>query len=156
MYQGSVHLHSLLRWIITILAVLALGRALSGRAGNKPYSATDGKIALFTMISSHIMLLLGLYQWFVGPWGLKNIQNMGMAAVMKDGTSRFYAVEHLVGMLLAIVFITIGARVRKKEISDDAKHKGVLVWFGLALLIIFLSIPWPFREGLGRPLFPGM
>jgi hypothetical protein len=158
MYPGTVHLHSVLRWVILILAILAIFKAIAGISGKKQYTTGDGSIALFTMISSHIMLLLGLYQWIAGPMGLKNIQNLGgMGAAMKDGAARFWAVEHFAGMFIAIILITLGARARKLNVSDLAKHKKVLTYFGLALLLILVSIPWPFRaEGVGRGLFPGM
>ena len=109
------------------------------------------------MICADIMLLIGLYQWFTGPWGLKMIKASSMSAVMKNPVARFFAVEHLVGMLIAIILIHVGYSYSKKNMPDKVKHKRVLVFFGLALLIILISIPWPFRVvGAGRTWFPGM
>jgi hypothetical protein len=107
------------------------------------------------MISAHIMLLLGLYQWIAGPWGLRNIQAIGFGEVMKNGIHRFWAVEHFAGMLIAIILITVGKGVGKKNIPDASKHKRAFWFFLIALFIIMLTVPWPFREGLGRPLLPG-
>ena len=70
---------------------------------------------------------------------------------MKDRVYRFYAVEHLVGMLIAIVLITIARRVSKKNISDGAKHKRTFWLILVALLIILVSVPWPFMAGIARP-----
>ena len=109
------------------------------------------------MICADIMLLLGLYQWVTGPWGLKSIQTNGMGVVMKNSVLRFFAIEHLIGMLIAIVLIHIGYSYAKKNIPDAVKHKRTLVFFGLALLVILISIPWPFRAvGADRTWFPGM
>jgi hypothetical protein len=154
MYQGLLHLHSLLRWIILILLVVNIIRHFS--ASNQPFTASDKKLGLYLMIAAHITLLLGLYQWVTGPLGLQNIQNLGMGVVMKDSASRFWAVEHLTGMIIGIVLITIGKTVAKKNFTDTLKHKRSAILYTLALVIILLSIPWPFRVGIGRPWFPGM
>jgi hypothetical protein len=154
MYQGLLHLHNLLRWIILILLVINIVRHFS--ASNQPFTATDKKLGLSLMIAAHTTLLLGLFQWFTGTWGLVNIQNIGMAAAMKDTVSRFWAVEHTIGMIIGIILITLGKSVAKKPFADALKHKRSAILYLLALVIILLSIPWPFRAGIGRPWFPGM
>jgi hypothetical protein len=154
MYQGLLHLHSLLRWIILILLLINIVRHFS--ASNNPFTPADNKLGLFLMIAAHTTLLLGLYQWFTGPLGFQNIRNLGMGVVMKDSAYRFWAVEHMTGMIIGIVLITLGKSVAKKEFSDALKHKRSAILYTLALVIILLTIPWPFREGIGRPWFPGM
>ncbi len=155
MYTGLLHLHNLGRWILLILLVVALYKSITGMIGNKSFTEGDKKIGLFLMITAHLMLLVGLYQWFVGSWGLKNIQNLGMAAVMKDSVYRFWAVEHITGMLIGIVLITIARGSFRKKISDKAKHSRSFWLYFIALIIIFACVPWPFRDA-ARPLFPGM
>src|SRR6478672_7244536 len=107
MYQGILHLHNLLRWVVAVLLFIAIVKSLMGMLGNKPFANGDRKVGLFLMISAHIMLLIGLYQWFAGP-GLESIQSMGMANVMKNNVARFWAIEHPVGMIIGIILITIG------------------------------------------------
>ena len=55
------------------------------------------------------------------------------------------------GMLIAIVLITIGRGVAKKSIPDAAKFKRSFWLFLIALVIILATVPWPFREGIGKP-----
>ena len=69
-----------------------------------------------------------------------------MSAVMKDPGLRFFAVEHLAGMLIAIILIHIGKTQGKKPIGDKAKHRRTMIFYLVALLIILASIPWPFRD----------
>lgn len=154
MYTGLLHLHNLLRWVILILLVVNIVRHFT--AANKPFTATDKKLGLFLMIAAHTTLLLGIYQWFAGSWGFQNIQNLGMAVVMKDRVYRFWAVEHLTGTLIGIVLITLGKGVAKKNFSDAVKHKRSAILYLLALVIILAVVPWPFREAIARPWFPGM
>ena len=103
------------------------------------------------MIAAHTTLLIGVYQWIVGAAGLHSIQEYGFGEVMKNSTSRFFAVEHFAGMLIGIILITIARGKAKIQ-----NFKAALWLYLIALIIILVSIPWPFREGIGRPWFPGM
>src|ERR1041384_5234041 len=139
-YNIILHLHSGLRWIILLLLLIVIFR--SATAGQRSFNNADRKFALFTMIACDIMLLAGLYLWFFNERGLgyKSIQQSGFSNVMKDAVARFFAVEHTVGMLSAIVMVHIGKGYAKKNIPDSTKHKRVLLFFVLALLIILVSI----------------
>jgi len=155
MYNGMLHLHSVLRWIILVLLLAALIRSFVDR--HKPFTSDHSKTGLFLMIACDVMLLVGIYQWVAGDLGLKSIQQNGMGEVMKNAGLRFYAIEHTTAMLISIVLVHVGYSFTKKSVPDAMKHKRVLLLFGLALLIILISIPWPFRMvGTGRTWFPGM
>ncbi len=153
MYEALLALHNIGRWVVLILLLAAIIQALTGMTGNKAYTGRDKKVALFLMITAHIMLLIGLYQWLVGPFGLHNIQNQGMKAVMQNKISRFWAVEHLTGMLIGIIMITVGRSVGKKNIADSVKHRRSFWFFFIAFIVIIASVPWPFRD-VARPLLP--
>lgn len=152
METGLLHLHSFLRWVILLLLLLAIFKSLG--AGNKPFTSGHRKAGLFLMIAVDIELLIGLVQWFTGAFGLKAIQDQGMGAIMKNATLRFFAVEHLVMMVIAVVLIHVGKSFAKKNISDRKKHRKTVLFYVLALIVILAAIPWPFREiGLGRGWF---
>ncbi len=156
MYSFLLSVHNLLRWVILVLILVAIVRSLSGMVSGKPFTGTDKKIGLFLMISAHTTFLIGLYQWFAGPWGLQLIRNYGMGEVMKNAVYRYWTVEHLTGMLIAIVLITIGRGASKKSISDRSKHTRTFWFYLIALIIILAIVPWPFRPGIGRPLLPAV
>ncbi len=144
MYNGLLHLHNLLRWIILVLLLLSLVYAFTKNEKIR-------KTSLFLLISAHITLILGLFQWLNGNLGLKKIQELGFGEVMKTAEYRFWAVEHLAGMLIGIILITI-ARGKAKVLN----YKAASWLYLIALVIILASVPWPFRAGIGRPWFPGM
>lgn len=144
MYNGLLHLHNLLRWIILVLLLLSLVYAFTKNEKIR-------KTSLFLLISAHITLILGLFQWLNGNLGLKKIQELGFGEVMKTAEYRFWAVEHLAGMLIGIILITI-ARGKAKVLN----YKAASWLYLIALIIILASVPWPFRAGIGRPWFPGM
>ena len=100
MYSFLLHLHSILRWVVLLLLLVAIFNSLV--AGSRPFIRTDARTGSILVIFADIMLLIGLVLWYFGPRGYKLIESMGMTAVMKDPYARFFAVEHLAGMLVAI------------------------------------------------------
>ena len=60
MYQGLIHFHSMWRYVVLVLLLLAILKSLAGWFGNKEHTNGDAKLALFAMISLHIQLLVGL------------------------------------------------------------------------------------------------
>lgn len=144
-YNFLLHLHSIGRWVLLVLLLFAIFNHLI--AGNRPYIRTDARAGTILTIVADIMLLVGIVLWVAGPVGYKMIsEGGGMGAVMKDPTARFYAVEHMAGMLIAIILLHIGKAQSRKSIGDRAKHRRSLIFYSLALLIILVTIPWPFRE----------
>lgn len=150
-----VALHSWLRWILLILLLVSIVKSLSGFTGKKTLTAGDKKIWLFTMISAHTTLLIGLILLFVGTFGIAKGVPEGVS-VMKNATYRFYWVEHPLMMIIAIALITVGRGQAKKSIPDTIKYKKAFWFFLIALLLILAAIPWPFRTEIGRALVPGM
>ncbi len=140
-------LHALLRWVVLILIVSAVLRAFLGMQSKKTFSNSDQKTGFFLMIACDIQLLIGLVLYIAGPWGIKNIQQLGMSAVMKDGYSRFFAVEHILMMIVAIVLIHIGRAKAKKMGEAVGAHKVSFIYYVIAFVIMMISIPWPFRKG---------
>lgn len=150
LYTAMVHVHSVGRWVVLLLLLFGIFNSLI--AGRRPFIKSDKRLGLLLTIASDTMLLVGIYLYVAGPLGYKQFQNYNNAGeLMRNSAARFYAVEHLVGMLIAIVLIHIGKAQAKKLIGDQAKHRRTMIFYFLALLIILVSIPWPFRAvGAGR------
>jgi len=145
-----------MRWVILLLLVIAIVKAFVGMSSNNPFTNGDKKVGLFLMISAHLTLLIGLYQWLAGRYGILTTSVPEGVSVMKDAFYRFYWIEHPVGMIIAVALITIGRGQSKKNILDVLKHKRSFWYYLIALIIIIGTVPWPFRTGIGRPWFPGM
>jgi hypothetical protein len=111
---------------------------------NAPYTEGSRKLNLFTMISMHVQLLIGLALYFMS--GRVDFSQM------KDAMYRFFTVEHTTMMLIAIVLVTIGHSKSKKTADEAKKSKTIFIFYGLALLLVLLAIPWPFR-GWGNGWF---
>ena len=137
------HAHSGFRWILLAFLLYAIYNAFTGWRSNRAYGNTDRKINLFTMISAHIMLLLGLALYVLGERYQINSE------IMKTRALRFYAVEHISMMLLAIILITIGNGRAKRGKTDLKKFKVSFWLFLIALFVILAAIPWPGEYGAG-------
>jgi hypothetical protein len=141
--QALISAHSGLRWIALLLLVLAIFNAFT----SKDYEKKHRLVNLFTMITFHTQLLLGLILYFSSD-KVKFVEGW-----MKIAQYRFYGMEHLAGMLLAIVAITIGHSKSKKGADATAKFKAIKMWYVIALILVLAFIPWPFRTELGAGWF---
>ena len=59
---------------------------------------------------------------------------------------RFFAIEHILMMVVAIILMHIGKAQARKQIGDKAKHRRTLIFYLIALIIILVAIPWPIRN----------
>ena len=142
MTTGFSHMHSLLRWILLLLLIITIVKAFT----SKSYSTGDKKLALFTMIAAHVQLIIGFSLYF-----MKGVYKFfGNEGAMADSFQRFWMVEHMMGMLIAIVLITIGHSKVKKAQEEEKKNKSIRIFYTIALIIILLTIPWPFKEGFAQ------
>lgn len=140
-----VHIHSIGRWIVLLLLIFAILNSLI--AGRRPYLRTDNRLGLLLTISADLMLLIGLALYFVGNYGYKLVEaNGGYGNMVKVPMARYFTLEHAVPMLIAIILMHIGKAQGKKAISDKAKHRRTVIFYLVALLIILVSIPWPFLK----------
>lgn len=146
MYNGLLHAHSGLRWVVLILLLVSIFNAFSKKK-NGTWGAGDKKMALFTLIFTHIQLLIGIGIYF------QSAKVSFASGVMTDGFARFYTVEHVLGMIIAIALITIGYSKSKRADTDTKKFGAVATFYLIGLILILASIPWPFRENLGGSWF---
>jgi len=142
--------HSLIRWLI--LAFLVINIVRSFVESDSEYSPADIQWNLRLLIVAHINLLIGFVQYFFGSKGFAFFRDFSFGEIMRDPFKRFWAVEHIAGMIIAVAIITISRSVTKKDWPDGKKHKRQMLLYTLALVIILAVIPWPFR-GLGAPWF---
>ena len=142
MYEILLTLHSWLRWVVLLLALLAIVNALLGSINRRPFTKGDERNGLLFMISCDVQLLIGLILYFVSPLGMAAF---GAGNAMKDAAVRYFAVEHLVVMLIAIVLVHIGRSRSKTLQADAARHRAALLFYGIALLLMLSRIPFSDR-----------
>ena len=134
MYSGLLHTHSYLRYFVLAALLLVIITALLGLLNKKSFSAWDNRFSLILLILTHIQFLVGLVLYFVSPW-----VHFG-AETMKVKETRYWTVEHIFGMLVAVVLITIARSTSKRMTTDQAKYKRLFIFNLIALIIILVTI----------------
>lgn len=133
-------IHSYWAYLVLAILIFAVFNAITGFTKKRTFTDKDLRIGLFTLIVSHIQLLIGLGWYFMSPWF--ELLTTDTATVMKTKEIRLLAVEHPLMMIIAIVLITIGWSKHKKKTEDLAKFKTFAIFYGIALLLILSRIPW--------------
>jgi hypothetical protein len=138
MYTALLKSHSGLRWVLLfsfISSIIILFRA--SKKGTsfkavKPY-------VLITLIITHVQFIIGLALYFTSP------KVIFAGTAMKDSVQRFFLVEHISLMLIAIILVTIGYSKWKKATQASKAMRSLFNYYLIALILILVSIPWPFR-----------
>ncbi len=134
MYTGLLHTHSMLRYVLLALLVIVVIKSLVSWLGKKQFIGIDNKLSLWLLIIAHIQLLIGLALYFISDV-VQFVEGM-----MKIKELRYWAVEHIVAMIIAIVLITYARISMKKLSTDEGKHKKLFIFNTIALIIIVATI----------------
>jgi hypothetical protein len=154
MYDALIVAHSWLRWVVLLLGAYAFARSAASRFTRRPWTPADDAAGRWFVISVDLQVLVGLLLYlFFSSFTMSAWRNM--AGAMADAVIRFWAVEHLIGMLAATAFVHVGRVKIRKATDSPRKHFLAAIFFGLALVLMLASIPWPFSTA-GRPMLRGL
>ncbi len=149
MYTNLLFFHSIFRWLVLVSLVYAIFRAYRGYVTGAVFTKADNAIRHWTATISHIQLMIGFTLYFASPVIRYFLGHMKQS--FSQGDSWFFGSVHMILMFAAIMVITFGSAVSKRKATDAEKFKTMFTWFVVALLIIFISIPWPFSPLANRP-----
>ena len=134
------NIHSFWVYIVLLILVVAIGNALLGKFMNKSFTIKDLRISLFALIVTHIQLLVGLILYFVSP--RFSAWQEGVGAVMEDDSLRLYLVEQPVTNILAVVLITMGWSMHKRQAKSSKKFLRIGLFYLLGTVLLLSRIPW--------------
>lgn len=140
MYSILRTLHSYWAFFVLFILVIAVLNAFIGKSKGRAFSARDLRISLFGLIFSHIQLLIGLILYIISPW-FDQWSALGMG-VMKEAQARLYLVEHPITNILAIILITMGWSMHKRQTLSSKKFMRIGLFYSLGLLLLLSRIPW--------------
>lgn len=141
MYPGLLHSHNGLRWLVLLFLVVSIVMAFAGWFGKKERSKANNFSGLLLVIFMDLQFLTGIILYvFVSPITKAAFANFGEA--MKNAALRFYAVEHIFMMVLALVLVHIGRAKWKKAAAPWKGHRAAAIFYGISLLLILAAIPW--------------
>lgn len=141
MYEIVKMLHSYWAYLVLIILIVATLNALIKLFSGKEFTAKDLRVTLFTLIVSHIQLVLGMILYFISDY-LNLVSEMGMGEVMKNSDLRDKIIEHPLTMLIGIILITIGYSKHKKKETSKSKFKTIAIFYAIALILFLAKIPW--------------
>lgn len=149
MYRTLLILHSLGRWAVVLGLLVGLWRAYRGWLGRRPFTAFDNAVRHQVATIAHVQLMLGYALYFVSPL----IASFHLRYAEHAPGTLFFGVQHVAVMTMAIVVLTLGSALAKRQATDPARFRTMALWFTGAALLILLAIPWPFSPWASRPFF---
>lgn len=154
MYGLILPLHSWLRWLVLASLLVCLARALYGLGKKRDWSVRDRRLLTLFVSAFDTQILLGLTLYFVlSPLTPKSLADFGRN--MSIAYLRFFAVEHLTAMLLALVAAHVTVRSARRAKAAVPRQRRLAWGLGVTLVLILAGIPWPFLV-YGRPLLRGL
>ena len=149
LYAVILTIHSWLRWIVLAAGIVAFVRAATGASRRSDWTSADDRAGFWFVTTLDAQVLLGLILYaFLSPFTHAAFRDIGGA--MRDSGLRFWLVEHVFGMIIGLAFAHVG-RVRARKADSLRRHRIVAIFFGLSLVAIAASIPWP-GMAAARPL----
>lgn len=147
MYNTILTFHSWARWLVIIFALIAIVKAFKGWQNKDVFQKSDSTIGGIYIGFLHLQVLLGLaLYFFLSP--VTDVAFSDFGSAMKNPTLRFWAVEHITGMIIAAIVAQVGRIKSKKATNDIQKHKKAFIYYLISIIIILISMPYVIR-----PLF---
>ena len=132
--------HSYWAFLVIIILTLIVINSIIAKFSGRAFNTKDLRLSLFGLIFSHIQLLIGLILYFTSPW-FNQFYQIGMD-LLKNAESRLYLIEHPLINIVAIIFITLGWSLHKRQLDSSKKFLRIGMFYGLGLIFLLSRIPW--------------
>ncbi len=146
--DNFLDIHNITRWVVLAFGVLALITSYSGLFSKRSWQVFDKVIGLLFNISFGTQLIIGLIIYGISPLIRPLMSNPNLIS-QATGSSKveliFFGVYHAVVMLIAFILVQIGYSRSKRAEGDPKKFRLAATFYTLAVLLIFLAIPWGMR-----------
>lgn len=150
-FSSVLPFHSLLRWVVLISLIVTLIRSYRGWLRGKVYTRRDSLIKNLAIITMYVQVSIGLYLYFnsaIVAYFLNNFKD-----AVHETVPRFFGMEHITVMLLSAFMLSVGSFLARRKPTDRRRFKTLALWFTIAFICIFFSIPWSFSPFTARPDF---
>ena len=140
MYAVLKTVHSYWAFLVIITLTFIVINSIISKFSGRAFNTKDLRISLYGLIFSHIQVLIGLILYFVSPW-FDQFSQLGMS-IMKNAESRLYLIEHPLINIIAILLITLGWSLHKRQLDSSKKFLRIGLFYGLGLIFLLSRIPW--------------
>jgi len=139
MYSAILIIHIIISIALSFISFYIVIRSLFGLLRNLKFSNLyDFLIPVFAVVLLYLELILGFFLYTIHMNKLEDFINQANAN--DYFSSRFWAIEHTILMLFAIIFGHLGLVYAKNLSSSVAKFKMNLLYFGLSFILILISL----------------
>lgn len=139
-YPIVLTIHGLWRWVVLLAALTAVAVAVAGLVRRSAFYPAGRRAGIFYVAALDTQLFMGLWLYSLSP--LVRSAWVNLPAAMKTHDLRFFSVEHVTAMLLAIVLVHVGALRGRRAPTDRAKYLHLVCWNAASLAVILAGIPW--------------
>ncbi len=139
-YDVIKTVHSYWAFLVIIILTLIVINSIIAKFSGRAFNTKDLRLSLFGLIFSHIQLLIGFILYFTSPW-FNQFYQIGMD-LLKNAESRLYLIEHPLINIVAIIFITLGWSLHKRQLDSSKKFLRIGMFYGLGLIFLLSRIPW--------------
>ena len=139
-YDVIKTVHSYWAFLVIIILTLIVINSIIAKFSGRAFNTKDLRLSLFGLIFSHIQLLIGLILYFTSPW-FNQFYQIGMD-LLKNAESRLYLIEHPLINIVAIILITLGWSLHKRQLDSSKKFLRIGMFYGLGLIFLLSRIPW--------------
>jgi hypothetical protein len=146
-------IHNIIRWLVLFAGIWAVARAWWGLFVHREWTSWDRRAGVLFSSSLDLQLLLGVILYIFSPLIRVVFQDFG--AAMGAAGLRFFALDHVIFTLLAVLVAHLGSLSTKKAPTTRTRFARAALLFTLALVLLLLGIPWPWMA-VGRPWLPGL
>lgn len=148
MYNLLLPVHNILRGVIVLLYAWALFNSYRGWLKKADWNDSDGKPVFILAMSLSLQFVIGLLLYlFFSPVTKAAFQDFG--AAMSDDVQRFFVLEHLLYMTLAVGLSHAANGASKKAEGSESKFKKAAIFTTISLVTLLLGMPW------SQAWFPG-
>lgn len=127
-------LHSIWRWVMLLVAIVVVGKAILGWVTNQRWQNSDSMLGLAYTTAFDIQLLLGV-AIYVGTFAGLHVARWYSGSVMR------LSMEHVLVMIVALVLVHLGRRASQKQAEDNRKFRAATLWYGVSFLLMLAAIP---------------
>ena len=136
--------HTFISMTFLMVAVWLFYRSAIGYSRSRTYTRLDKILSYTFIVNLYLQLIFG-FILMINP-AVVTAQEMVNQDTMKLAAKRFWPVEHIVLMLFALFIANLGLILSNSTEIDREKHRKVIVYYAIAVVLIVLSLGSTYLE----------
>ncbi|MBI1184643.1 hypothetical protein GC194_10245 [bacterium] len=134
MERAIFHAHSGLRYLIFLMLIIVLVKAIINALSGRRWGRNDIKLTTFLLSITHLQVLLGLFMYFF------IFHYYNLFSEMSDPVARWKAVEHMATMLIFAALVTV-LHTGNKKLEKPNRNRRAIIFIIIATAVAFSGIP---------------